>query len=472
MLLGQVAPEMSGWTASDCPARVQLPAAEPQALVFPTRLPDWPQSLEPKQLMISRAPKVTGWTASSHPTVNFPIVRLALEQPQTLVFPTSLPEWRGALESKQLESKQLGVGAGPTSRVPEVATWTEATPLAAAEAQTLACPTSLPDWRGTHQPKQLESKRLVTSQAPEVAGWTASSHPTGSFPIVRLAIEQPQTLVFPTRLPDWRGAIESKQLESKQMQVGAGPTSRAPEMATWTGARQFVGTEARTLTFPTRLPEWRWSLESKQLVTGRAPEVAGWTASSFPTVSFPKVRLAAAEAQTLIFPTSLPDWRGSRASKLLGTASGQAPLWVALSSEPASTWVGGTRLDLREKGGIASEAASTNLLYPTLMGLRPWPKPAVPPSIPVRLDLAVQFDRRRHHRPPKLLADSTGFQRVRAAAHIRIREPELHASCPSDLPAASARMSWRGLRIGPESIPPAGAPVPLRPVVLTPAWAE
>ncbi len=515
MLLGNVAPEPSGWTASDCSARVRFRAAEPQTLSFSTSLPGWRQSPQLNQLVTSRAPGLSGWTASSYPVASFPSVQLPAAEARTLVLPTSLPDWRGSHESKQ-----LGKGAGLTSRTPEVATWTEARPLAAAEAQALVLPTSLPDWRGSRESKQLGMGAGLTSRAPEVDTWTEAR---------QLPAAEAQTLTFPTSLPDWRGSHESKQLGT-----GAGLSSRAPEVDTWTEARQLPAAEAQTLTFPTSLPDWRaliqskqlvrnlapevtgWTAssrpvvsfprvqlppaeaqtltfptslpdwrgsieskrpESKQLVTSWAPKVTGWTASSYPVVSFPRVQFPAAEAQTLSLPTSLPDWRGSRESRLsgtalLGTASGRAPLWLASSPEPESSWVDGTCVDMPEHPVTSPEAASTNLLYPNLTALVTRLEPAVPPAIPVRLDRAVQFDRRRHHRPPKLLADSTGFQRVRAAAHIRIREPELLASRPSDLPTASARTSWRGLRIGSETIAAAGAPVPLRPLVRTPAWAE
>ncbi len=61
----------------------------------------------------------------------------------------------------------------------------------------------------------------------------------------------------------------------------------------------------------------------------------------------------------------------------------------------------------------------------------------------------------------------TDFQRFRAAAHIRIREPELRRSSPSHLPVPSASLRWRGESMVSE-IRPGAAPVPLRPSLQTP----
>jgi hypothetical protein len=60
-----------------------------------------------------------------------------------------------------------------------------------------------------------------------------------------------------------------------------------------------------------------------------------------------------------------------------------------------------------------------------------------------------------------------GFQRFRAAAHIRIPEPELRHSTPGDLPAPATGLPWRGVRIISE-IRPGTMPIPLRPALQAP----
>jgi hypothetical protein len=91
-------------------------------------------------------------------------------------------------------------------------------------------------------------------------------------------------------------------------------------------------------------------------------------------------------------------------------------------------------------------------------------------AVPVQLLRIVHFDRRRRYRPSSLVANSIGFQRVRAAAYIQIREPELQHSNPSGGFAASMRLPWQGVRLKRE-VRPAALPVRLRPVVHTPEWA-
>ena len=82
----------------------------------------------------------------------------------------------------------------------------------------------------------------------------------------------------------------------------------------------------------------------------------------------------------------------------------------------------------------------------------------------------IQPDRRHKYRPSSLVADLNGFQRVRAASFIQIREPELRRPSPGDFRGASPRLRWSGIR--PDGEPRAmGTPVPLRPAVRTPEWA-
>jgi hypothetical protein len=66
--------------------------------------------------------------------------------------------------------------------------------------------------------------------------------------------------------------------------------------------------------------------------------------------------------------------------------------------------------------------------------------------------------------------DSLGFQRVRPASYIQIREPEFRKSNPAGRFAARARLPWEGVRPKCEARL-LGAPVRLRPAVRTPQLA-
>jgi hypothetical protein len=98
------------------------------------------------------------------------------------------------------------------------------------------------------------------------------------------------------------------------------------------------------------------------------------------------------------------------------------------------------------------------------------------PHAEVRKAAATEFARRiqtsRHikYRPSSAIADSTGFQRVRAAAYIQIREPEFREPNPGDRFDVSARMAWRVAPMQREARP-VYTPVLLRPAVRTPELA-
>jgi hypothetical protein len=108
-----------------------------------------------------------------------------------------------------------------------------------------------------------------------------------------------------------------------------------------------------------------------------------------------------------------------------------------------------------------------------IRAIRPW----VPfPTMPARAEsfalagvLASVTPAAQDHRGGRFRAfSSAGIQRFRAAAHIQIREPELHNSATGDLPAPSTSLPWRGIP-GISEIRLGGSPVPLRPALLTPS---
>lgn len=86
-----------------------------------------------------------------------------------------------------------------------------------------------------------------------------------------------------------------------------------------------------------------------------------------------------------------------------------------------------------------------------------------------KLEPQAHADRRQSHRPSSLVAGLSGFQKVRAASYIQIREPELRQAIPGGLPRGTVGTAWLGMSLGGEEWPLRAA-VPLRPAVRPPHW--